>query len=509
MVWKIDAPQGNESAKIKWELVRYTRGRGLDLGCGPNKAFAHFIGVDNYSDTAKFGIEMRPDVVCNVQELMFGSASMDFVYSSHCLEHIEAWQATLREWWRVVKQNGFMILYLPDETLYPKIGEEGANPDHKWDVNAYKIIECMKGMGGWSLQRNEKRSEGFEYSLFMVFQKRGDKKQVRNDLIPKPSKTCAITRFGGIGDMVQMTSILPALKEQGFHVTLYTTPRGADVVRHEPMIDEFYVQDTDQVPNAELGPFWEHERKKFDRWVNLSESVERSFLALPGSTQHAWPHAARHAHLNKNYYDMMHLIAEVPMPPKPRFYATPEEKEWAKKQRAKIGGDFLMMYSLAGSSVHKIWPHMDGFIARVLVTMPGARVLTVGDEFSQMLERGWESEPRVIRKAGKYTVRESLSLLAECDMVVGPETGMLNAAAHLRMPKICIMSHSSPENLTKYWLNTASVEPQNTACYPCHRMVYGFEFCNRDDATGVAACAADVSLDQVWQAFDGFMRKAA
>jgi ADP-heptose:LPS heptosyltransferase len=213
--------------------------------------------------------------------------------------------------------------------------------------------------------------------------------------------------------------------------------------------------------------------------------------------------------LNKNYYDMMHLIAEVPLPPKPRFFATMEEKDWARKERKKLGGDFLLMYSLAGSSVHKIWPHMDGFIARVLVTMPNARIVTVGDEFSQLLEKGWENEPRVIKKAGKYSIRESLSLLPECDMVVGPETGMLNAASYLPLAKICIMSHSSPENLTKYWINTASIEPQNTHCYPCHRMQYGFEFCNRDEVTGVAACAADVSLDQVWQAFDGFMRKAA
>ena len=47
MVWKADDPQGNESGKIRWELVKWTRGRGLDVGCGPNKAFPHMIGVDN------------------------------------------------------------------------------------------------------------------------------------------------------------------------------------------------------------------------------------------------------------------------------------------------------------------------------------------------------------------------------------------------------------------------------------------------------------------------------
>jgi len=197
------------------------------------------------------------------------------------------------------------------------------------------------------------------------------------------------------------------------------------------------------------------------------------------------------------------------MPPKPKFYASEDEKAWAKKERAKIGGDMLIMYSLAGSSVHKVWPHQDNFFARVLIKHPGARIVTVGDEMSQLLEQGWENEPRIVKKSGKYSIRESMALLAECDMVVGGETGMLNAAAHMSMPKIVLLSHSSVNNLTKHWVNTASIEPQGTACFPCHLMHYSFDHCNRDEATGTAACQADISVDQVWQAFEGFMRKAA
>ena len=47
MVWNINDPQGNEAAKVKYEIVEFTRGSGLDLGCGPFKLYPHFIGVDN------------------------------------------------------------------------------------------------------------------------------------------------------------------------------------------------------------------------------------------------------------------------------------------------------------------------------------------------------------------------------------------------------------------------------------------------------------------------------
>ncbi len=173
MVWRIDDPAGNESAKVMWELPQYTRGRGLDIGCGPSKAFPHMIGVDNYTDTQLFGIQMKPDVVSDCTKLeVFGSASMDFVYSSHLLEHVEFEKvaATLREWARLVKQGGYLILYLPDEAAYPQCGEEGANPDHKWNVNYQKVVDAMDSVPrNWDLIRYEQRHQEREYSLFFVF----------------------------------------------------------------------------------------------------------------------------------------------------------------------------------------------------------------------------------------------------------------------------------------------------------------------------------------------------
>ena len=46
-MWRINDPQGAEALKIKYEIVPYTRGRGLDLGCGMWKCYEHFIGVDS------------------------------------------------------------------------------------------------------------------------------------------------------------------------------------------------------------------------------------------------------------------------------------------------------------------------------------------------------------------------------------------------------------------------------------------------------------------------------
>lgn len=45
MTWDIKDTQGDETGKIRWELVPYTKGRGLDVGCGPVQAFPHFTSI--------------------------------------------------------------------------------------------------------------------------------------------------------------------------------------------------------------------------------------------------------------------------------------------------------------------------------------------------------------------------------------------------------------------------------------------------------------------------------
>lgn len=178
MVWRIDDPQGNEAAKIKFDIVPYTRGAVLDLGCGPSKAFPHFIGVDSCKDTELFNIPIKPDVNCDVSdpaaiEATFEPASCDAIFSSHCLEHIEDAQAALQAWWNIIKPGGYLVLYLPDETLYPRIGEPGANPDHVWNLSREKVIEWMRPIGCWDLLVNELRDQGMEYSFLQVFKKQG------------------------------------------------------------------------------------------------------------------------------------------------------------------------------------------------------------------------------------------------------------------------------------------------------------------------------------------------
>lgn len=494
MTWRIDGPQGNESAKVKYEIVPYTRGRGLDLGCGHWKTYPHFIGVDNGHHWG----QAAADVMCDCDRLdIFATGSLDFVFSSHLIEHIEDYQAALREWWRVIKPGGHLVLYVPHKNFYPNCGEKGANPDHKHDFLPADITAAMPD--GFDLIINEERNGGDEYSFLQVFRKVGEGRE-ESWKEPKPAKTCAVIRYGGFGDMLQAASILPGLKEQGYHIDFWTTPRGAEIIRTDPHVDRLFIQDTDQVPNGELYAFWEVLKTKYTKFVNLSESVEGTFLALPGRAAHLWPHKVRAKYLDINYMEFAHELAGVPLPPCPKFHPTEEEREWALKQRAAIPGK-VVLYALAGSSVHKIWPYQDNLIARLMLHDPALHVVTVGDTTASILEEGWEKEPRVIRTAGRWGIRQTLAFAELVDVVIGPETGVLNSVSGSDVPKIVFLSHSSKENLTKYWKNTVALEPRGCSCYPCHTLHYGWDHCHREDETGCAKCATKIGLDDAWQAF--------
>ena len=519
-MWNKDQPYQPESKKIVWEVAPYLRGFGLDIGAGSFKVLPQVVSVDNGFDNVMFGIPFKADVTVKSAEdlTVFGSQTMDFVYSSHLLEHLEKPEKALKEWWRILRPKGVMVLYLPHEDLYPKVGEPGANPDHKHNLNEQKVIDWMRDIGRWDLERCEKRSDDDEYSFLMVFRKR-EVGQLYSYKDPKPEKTACVVRYGAFGDMIQTASVMAGLKKQGYHVTLFSSSPGADVVAHDQNIDKIVLFDKDQVPNADLGPFWEWHRKKFDKFVNLSESVEGSLLAMANRTAFYWSPEARHAYMNHNYVEFAHKIAQVPHDPQIKFYTTAEERAWAAKQRKNMPFDQIIMWSLAGSSVHKTWAGLDNIMASILVSFPQAAIILVGGPEAEMLEAGWENEPRVYRTCGKWQIRQTFAMLDQVDLLIGPETGVMNAAAHMDMEKILFLSHSTHENLSRDWKNVTALTSLNTECPgrgknavpACHTMHFGFALpngnCKRDEASGVAQCQADILVPDVWAIVEAKMQK--
>lgn len=223
MVWSPNGPQGFESAKVRYEVLPYLAKGGLDIGCGPAKVWPHLIGIDSGKDTDLFGIAMRPDIVVKDATRLgiFADSSADSIFSAHLLEHIADWQAALREWWRLVKVGGYLVLYLPHADLYPRIGQPGSNPDHKHDFDPDQIVDFFRlAFPDWALVENQTRDEGNEYSFLLVLRKSAQGAgQSEPWSAARADRRAAIVRVGGNGDALWAASVAAHLHDAGYEVT--------------------------------------------------------------------------------------------------------------------------------------------------------------------------------------------------------------------------------------------------------------------------------------------------
>ena len=269
--------------------------------------------------------------------------------------------------------------------------------------------------------------------------------------------------------------------------------------------------------------------QEFDRVINLSEVVESTLLTSPGRRTHALPLKARQNLCNVNYIDFHHQIAEVEGVHEAKFHTKPNEVTKVEKWKENLTGP-VVHWALAGSSVHKTWPHV-AIAVMYLLRHTNANVVFTGGPAEQQLEHGilqqllWELDgvtyehshemkiselltrlgkhypKRVWCTSGQWSVRESLTHAVLADIVVGPETGVLNAVAYEPdVHKVVLLSHSSHENLTRDWENTTVIAPIGVSCYPCHRLHFGREFCPEDKETAASVCAASITPKRVFEA---------
>ena len=310
-------------------------------------------------------------------------------------------------------------------------------------------------------------------------------------------------RLGAIGDLLQTASVVRALKKEGYHTTVYAQKPASEVLYHNPDIDVLIETEREVVRNSELRPYWDYLATTHTKFVNLCGSVEDALLPGSSRPQFFWPVSMRNRYLNSNYVEFMHQVAEVPYKLNVKFYPTAKEVQWAINERKKMAGKKIICYSLSGSSLHKTWPFLDQIIARTMLMLPDVDIVLLGGEREQMLQGGWQEEPRVHCMSGLWSVRESLTFVqTQCNILIGPETGVLNAMCQEPFKKILFLSHSSINNLSRDWINTVSLSPPKGTNDDClHRLHLndeGWKYLIRDEVTGAHYGQSKIDPEIVW-----------
>ena len=109
----------------------------------------------------------------------------------------------------------------------------------------------------------------------------------------------------------------------------------------------------------------------------------------------------------------------------------------------------------------------------------------------------WTPHPRLLQIGEKWKIRQAMTFCQLANVVVGQETGLLNCVSfEPTVRKVVLMTHSSKDNLTKDWPNTATMTG-DVKCSPCHRLHYEWSTCTQDKFTKAAACQTAISVFDV------------
>jgi SAM-dependent methyltransferase len=126
---------GAASSYVRSRALRHCHGSGIDVGAG-SWPLPGAIPVQNDRDQNAFHLPR------------FADNSLDFVFSSHCLEHLRDWQAALKLWISKLKPGGILFLYLPHKDMllwHP--GGPWVGGHHRWIPEPQIISGFLKEVG--------------------------------------------------------------------------------------------------------------------------------------------------------------------------------------------------------------------------------------------------------------------------------------------------------------------------------------------------------------------------
>ena len=121
---------GNACQYIAPIAKKFCKGKGIDVGCGD------FPFEDAYPLDLKHGLDAYdlPDYY-------------DYVFSSHCLEHLGNPVKALEHWMDRIKDGGVLFLYLPHPDMEYWLPQNCRKHLHSWYPEEIKKLLIDLGLG--------------------------------------------------------------------------------------------------------------------------------------------------------------------------------------------------------------------------------------------------------------------------------------------------------------------------------------------------------------------------
>lgn len=160
---------GSESSKTYEEKLangffdKYMTGKGCEMGYAGYEPDVVPI-LDNCD-----GYDIITTPGYDGEHIPVEDSHYDYLYSSHCLEHISNFPAAIEEWFRVVKPGGHIVTVVPHKDLYEKKSglPSRFNADHKRFYTAHSLLAefyATLPINSYRVRHLRENDEGHSYS---------------------------------------------------------------------------------------------------------------------------------------------------------------------------------------------------------------------------------------------------------------------------------------------------------------------------------------------------------
>ncbi len=330
----------------------------------------------------------------------------------------------------------------------------------------------------------------------------------------KTGRWAGIARMGGVGDSLVASSVLAPLKRAGYMTEVICQAPFHVIFDNNPYIDRLVVKKINEWPvgGLEWQQWFDNRAREFDLFANLSHSMEHLIALLPAQTAFYWPAEFRRKLCHRNYLETVHDILGMPHEFGPLFHPTDDERSRAAETIGKIGGR-IVGWCVSGTRIDKIYPSAPIVIARIIKEL-GVSVVVFGAP-NKDIELAKVIQESVGNQNGTtdglhiaistdpdnptWPIRRVLTTAAACDVMIGPDTGPMWGVAFEPLPKVVLLSHASPMNITRHWLNTITLHADSSRVpsWPCHRLHDTIGTCVPNKQGNGAACISDISVELV------------
>ncbi len=309
-----------------------------------------------------------------------------------------------------------------------------------------------------------------------------------------------VIRFGALGDLLHLSPSIAALQAHGQHIEVHllTSPLYQSLAALLPGVHTVWTWDKKTGWKGLFQLAAELRRVQFDAVVNLHPSLKSFLLTrllgsgwgsakqavyrkqkfrVKGQAQRVLPRLHAVSDFYQPFRQVLHLPQADCLSPALSLPASAQEALPVKPSGQHWVG---LIPGVGAKRSNRAW-EPQGYVHLIQALLPrdNLRILLIGGPDEQLLAEqilaglaeGGHAQPSdsVQNLCGAYDILGTAACLAQCDVVVGGDTGPLHLAAAVRVPIVAIygptaLSRTGPVGEQPIQTLTP---PEELTCWPC------------------------------------------